>query len=49
MEVINAVDAVGGVNREWNAIQTEVANNAGEALRMIRFSCGTQNAVEDGL
>lgn len=49
MKVINAMDAVGGIDREWNTIQTEVTNNACEALRMIRFSCGTQNAVEDRL
>lgn len=47
VEIINAVNTVGGINGERNAIQTEEANNAGETLRMIRFSSGTQDAIEN--
>lgn len=49
VEIFDAVDAVGGVDRERNAVQAFAAYDACETRRMIRFARGTQNPVEDRL
>lgn len=47
VEVVDTVNAVGSVDCKRNAIQTKVADNAGETLRVIRFSGRTQDSIQD--
>ena len=47
VEVVDAVDSIGGVDGERNAVQAEVANDAGETLRMVGFAGGAQNSIQD--
>lgn len=49
MEVLDAVDVVGGVHGERDAVQAAAAHHAGEAVRVVGFPCGPQDALHDGL
>lgn len=49
MKVLDAVDVVGGVHSERDAVQAAVTNHAGEAMRVIGFPCSPQDALHDGL
>lgn len=49
MEVLDAVDVVGGVHGERDAVQAAVAHHAGEAVRVVGFPRGPQDALHDGL
>jgi len=49
MEVLNAVNLVGGVHREGNPVQALLADHARETGGVVRLSSGPQDAVEDGL
>lgn len=48
MEVFDAVDAVGSIDGERDSVEALMANDAREALRMIRLSCRSQDPVQDG-
>jgi hypothetical protein len=39
VEVIDAVDAIGGIDRERNTVQAQIADDAREALRVVRLAC----------
>lgn len=49
MEVLDAVDVVGGIHSKGNAIQTPMADHAGEALGMIGLPSSPQNALHYGV
>lgn len=49
VEVLDAVDVVGRVHGEGDAVQAAVAHHAGEAVRVVGFPCGPQDALHDGL
>lgn len=49
VKVLNAVDVVGSIHGERDAIQAAVAHHTGEAVRMVGFPCGSQDALHDGL
>lgn len=49
VEVVYAVDVVGGVDSEGHAVQTALADHAGEAVRVVGFARGPQDALHDGL
>lgn len=46
MEIFNAMNAIRGINRERDAIQTFAANDATETFWVIRFSSGSQNSIQ---
>lgn len=48
MEVFYAVYLRGGVHGEGDAVQTAVANHAGEAAGVVGLPHGTQDPVQDG-
>lgn len=48
MEVLDAVDLVGRVDGERNAVQAALAHHAGEAVGVVGLSCGPQDALHDG-
>lgn len=48
MEVIDAMNLVGGVHSKGNAIQAFVTNDTREALRMIWLASSSQNPLENG-
>ena len=48
MEVLDAVDLVGGVHSEGDSVQTLLADQAGEAGGVVRFPCCSENPVQDG-
>ena len=49
MEVLDAVDLVGGVDGERDAVQAAVAHHAGEAVGVVGLPCGPQDALHDGI
>lgn len=49
MKVLNAVDVVGRVHGERDAVQTAVTDHAGEAVRVVGFPCSPQDALHNGL
>lgn len=49
VEVLDAVDLVGGVHGERNAVQAAVTHHADEAVRVVGLPCGPQDALHDGL
>lgn len=49
VEVLDAVDVVGGVHGERDAVQAAVAHHAGEAVGVVGFPRGPQDALHDGL
>lgn len=49
VKVVDAVDLVVGVNRERNAVQTFLAHDARETIRMIRLAGGTKNSFQNWL
>lgn len=49
MKVLDAVDVVGSVHGERDAVQAAVAHHAGEAVRVVGFPCSPQDALHDGL
>ena len=49
VKVLDAVDVVGGVHGERDAVQAAVAHHAGEAVRVVGFPCSPQDALHDGL
>ena len=49
VEIVNAVDTIGGVDGERNAVQTEIAHDASETLWVIRFTRRSQDPVENRL
>lgn len=49
MEVLDAVDLVGRVNGERDAVQAAVAHHTGEAVGVVGLPCGPQDALHDGL
>lgn len=49
MKVLDAVDVVGSIHGEGDAVQAAVAHHAGEAVRVVGFPCSPQDALHDGL
>lgn len=49
VEVLDAVDVVGGVHSERDAVQAPVTHNAGKAVRVVSFTCRPQNTLHDWL
>lgn len=49
VKVLDAVDVVGSIHSERDAVQTAVAHHASEAVRVVGFPCGSQDALHDGL
>lgn len=49
VKVLDAVDVVGGVHGEGDAVQAAVAHHAGEAVRVVGLPRGSQDALHDGL
>lgn len=49
MEVLDAVDVVGGVHGEGDPVQAAVTHHAGEAVGVIGLPRGPQDALHDGL
>lgn len=49
MKVLDAVDVVGCVHRERDAVQAAVTHHAGEAVRVVGFPRSPQDALHDGL
>ena len=49
MEVLDAVDVVGGVHGEGDAVQAALAHHTGEALGVVGLACGPQDTLHDGL
>ena len=49
VEVLYAVDVVGRVHGEGDAIQAALAHHAGEAVGMVGLPRGPQDALHDGL
>lgn len=49
VKVLDAVDLVGCVDGERNAIQALAAHDAGEALRVVRLAGGPEDALQDRL
>ena len=49
VEAVDAVDAIGGVDGEGDAVEAQIALDAREALRVVRFAGGAQNPVQDRL
>lgn len=49
MKVLDAVDVVGSIHGERDAVQAAVAHHAGEAVRVVGLPCGPQDALHDGL
>lgn len=49
VEVLDAVDVVGGINSKGNAVQTPMADHAGEALGMIGLPSSPQDTLHYGL
>lgn len=47
MKVRYAVDLIDSIDGEWNPIQASAADDAGEALRMVRLACGAEDSVQD--
>lgn len=48
MKVFNTMHPVGCVNRKRNSIQTLATNHATETRRVVRFSSGAKNSIQDG-
>lgn len=48
MEILNAVDVVGGVHGEGDPVQAAATHHAGEAVRVVGLSCCPQDALHDG-
>ncbi len=49
MKVLDAVDVVGSIHGERDAVQAAVAHHAGEAVRVVGFPRSPQDALHDGL
>lgn len=49
VEVLDAVDVVGGVHSERNAVQAPVTHHTGKAVWVVSFARGSQNPFHDGL
>lgn len=49
VEVLDAVDVVGGVHGERDAIQAPVTYHTGKAVRVVSFTRCPQNPLHDGL
>lgn len=49
MEVLDAVDVVGGVHGERDPVQAAVTHHAGEAVGVVGLPGGPQDALHDGL
>lgn len=49
VEVLDAVDVVGGVHGERDAIQAPVTHHTGEAVRVVSFASRPQDPLHDGL
>jgi len=49
VKVLDAVDVVGSVHGEGDAVQAAVAHHAGEAVGVVGFPRGPQDALHDGL
>lgn len=49
VKVLDAVDVVGSIHGEGDAVQAAVAHHAGEAVRVVGFPCSPQDALHDGL
>ena len=47
MEIIDAMDAVCGVDSERDSIQAQITFDAGETLRVVRFTRGAKDAVQN--
>lgn len=47
MEIVNAVDTIGGVDSEGNAIQTKIAHDASETLRVVRLTRRSEDPIKD--
>lgn len=49
MKVLDAMDVVGSIHGERDAVQAAVAHHAGEAVRVVGLPCSPQDALHDGL
>lgn len=49
VEVLDAVDVVGGVHGERDAVQASVTHHTGKAVWVVSFTCRPQNPLHDGL
>lgn len=49
VKVLDAMDVVGSVHGEGDAVQAAVAHHAGEAVRVVGLPCSPQDALHDGL
>lgn len=49
MEIFDAIDLVGRVHSKWNPVQTLATHDAGETLRVVRFSSGPEDPLENRL
>ena len=47
MEVLDAVDLVGGVHREGDSVQALLADQAGEAGGVVRLASRSQDPIQD--
>ena len=47
MEVLDAVDLVGGVHRERDPVQALLADQAGEAGGVVRLASRSQDPIQD--
>ena len=48
MEILDAVNLVRRVHREGDSVQALLADKTGEAGGVVRFSCCSENPVQDG-
>lgn len=49
VEVFDAVDVVGSVHGERDAIKAALAHHTGEAVGVVGLPCGPQDSLHDGL
>lgn len=47
METVDTVNLVVAINGKRDTIQTLAANNASEAVWMIRLACSSKNTIQD--
>ena len=47
MKIVDAVDTIGSVDGEGNTVQTEVAHDASETLRVVWFTRRSQDPIEN--
>jgi len=47
VKIVDAVDTIGSVDGEGNTVQTEVAHDASETLRVVWFTRRSQDPIEN--